>query len=197
MGGLGRIRIADSAGREVFFFDAPSASLSVGGDGNAGDIFIRDHSGRNRIHLDGNRGDIELNGADCAEEFEVSELIQGEAGTVLVIEHEGRLCPCTKAYDKRVAGVVSGAGGSYPGIILGKGRHKNKRVPLALIGRVYCKVDAQQSRIEVGDLLTTSPTRGYAMKAQDRTRAFGAVVGKALRPLENGKDLIPIIVALQ
>jgi hypothetical protein len=35
------------------------------------------------------------------------------------------------------------------------------------------------------------------MKANDRDRAFGAVLGKALRPLANGRGLIPVLVALQ
>jgi hypothetical protein len=35
------------------------------------------------------------------------------------------------------------------------------------------------------------------MKAGDRDRAFGAVIGKALRPLAAGQGLIPILVALQ
>jgi hypothetical protein len=62
---------------------------------------------------------------------------------------------------------------------------------------VYCKVDAQLSRVEVGSLLTTSSTPGHAMKATDKDRAFGAVIGKALAGLESGRGLIPILVALQ
>jgi hypothetical protein len=49
----------------------------------------------------------------------------------------------------------------------------------------------------VGDLLTTSPTPGYAMKADDPFKAFGAVIGKALRPLKEAQGLVPILIALQ
>jgi hypothetical protein len=70
-------------------------------------------------------------------------------------------------------------------------------MPLALIGRVCCKVDADYCPIEIGDLLTTSPTPGHAMKAADPLKAFGTVIGKALHPLESGHGLIPILVALQ
>jgi len=35
------------------------------------------------------------------------------------------------------------------------------------------------------------------MKANDPARAFGAVIGKALRPLRRESDLIPILVSLQ
>jgi hypothetical protein len=58
-------------------------------------------------------------------------------------------------------------------------------------------VDAAFGAIEVGDLLTTSPTPGHAMKATDQLKAFGSVIGKAMRPLESGRGLIPILIALQ
>ena len=51
--------------------------------------------------------------------------------------------------------------------------------------------------IEIGDLLTTSPTPGHAMKADDPLKAFGTVIGKALRPLAAGQGLLPILIALQ
>lgn len=65
------------------------------------------------------------------------------------------------------------------------------------MGKVYCKVDARYAPVEVGDLLTTSPTAGHAMKADDPFKAFGAVIGKALRPLAAGQEMIPILIALQ
>ena len=65
------------------------------------------------------------------------------------------------------------------------------------MGKVFCKVDAQFGAIAVGDLLTTSATPGHAMKTSDPLKAFGAVIGKALRPLADGKGLIPILIALQ
>jgi hypothetical protein len=35
------------------------------------------------------------------------------------------------------------------------------------------------------------------MKVDDPMKAFGAVIGKALRPLHEGQGLIPILIALQ
>jgi len=70
-------------------------------------------------------------------------------------------------------------------------------VAVALVGKVYCKADAQYSPIGVGDLLTTSETPGHAMKAVEPAKAFGSIIGKALRTLQAGKGLIPILVALQ
>ncbi len=61
----------------------------------------------------------------------------------------------------------------------------------------HCKVDADIAAIEVGDLLTTSPTRGHAQKVQDPSRAVGAIIGKALASLPSGKGKIPVLVMLQ
>ena len=142
-------------------------------------------------------GDIQLINADCAEDFDIAGLDLVEPGTVMVIDSEGALRQSDRAYDKRVAGVISGAGGYKPGLILDKQESSNYRMPIALMGKVYCKVDAQFAAIEVGDLLTTSSTPGYAMKVSDPIKAFGTVIGKALRPLETGQGMIPILIALQ
>jgi hypothetical protein len=142
-------------------------------------------------------GDIRLTSADCAEDFNVLEVASVESGTVMVLGEEEVLLPSHQAYDKRVAGVISGAGNYKPGIILDKQTSEQRRLPVALLGKVFCKVDAQFGAIAVGDLLTTSSTPGHAMKAADPLKAFGAVIGKALRPLEDGQGLIPILVALQ
>jgi hypothetical protein len=70
-------------------------------------------------------------------------------------------------------------------------------VPVALLGKVYCKVDAGYGSIDVGDLLTTSSTPGHAMKADDPVKAFGTVIGKALTQFTGGTGLIPILITLQ
>jgi hypothetical protein len=142
-------------------------------------------------------GDIRLKNADCAEDFDIAGLQLVEPGSVMVIDSEGALRPSDRAYDKRVAGVISGAGSYKPGLILDKQESSKNRMPIALMGKVYCKVDASYGAIEVGDLLTTSPTLGHAMKADDPMKVFGSVIGKALRPLKEGQELIPILIALQ
>ena len=141
--------------------------------------------------------DIVLANADCAEDFDIVCVEQVEPGTVMVIDQDGALRQSDRAYDKRVAGVISGAGNYKPGIVLDKQESSNIRMPVALMGKVYCKVDASYGAIEVGDLLTTSSTPGHAMRADDPMKAFGTVIGKALRPLKEGQGLIPILVSLQ
>jgi hypothetical protein len=142
-------------------------------------------------------GDISLLNADCAEDFDIADEETIEAGTVMVLGDEGALRPSASAYDKRAAGVISGAGDFKPGLILDTRPTGRLRQPVALMGKVFCKVDASYGAVEAGDLLTTSDTPGHAMKAADPARAFGAVVGKALRALPEGQGLIPILVSLQ
>jgi hypothetical protein len=142
-------------------------------------------------------GDIRLLNADCAEDFDVCEAAVAEPGTVMVIDERGALRPSRDAYDRRVAGVVSGAGGYKPGLVLDTQPSSSARRPIALLGKACCKADARYGAIEVGDLLTTSPTPGHAMKASDPGHAPGAVIGKALRPLPEGQGLVPILIALQ
>jgi hypothetical protein len=142
-------------------------------------------------------GDVQLTNADVAEDFDVHSTDKVQPGTVMVFGSEGALCESHRAYDKRVAGVISGSGDYKPGLVLDKQQSQANRQPVALMGKVFCKVDAQFGAVEVGDLLTTSPTPGHAMKAADPTQAFGTVIGKALRPIADGRGLIPILVALQ
>ena len=155
---------------------------------------------RERIYIDQGinvKGDIILSGADCAENFDVTEADRIDPGTVMVIGDDGRLWPSVKPYDKRVAGVISGGENYYPGILLDGEPSDSTRLPVALTGKTYCKVDAHEFPIETGDLLTTSSKKGYAMKANDPLRAFGAVIGKALSSNREEDDMIPILVSLQ
>lgn len=164
-----------------------------------GNFRLRNKDTKVTITLDADDGDIKFDNSDCAEEFDISstESMEIEPGTVMVLDDNGKLQTSSEAYDKRVAGVISGAGDCKPGIILDKKKSDHTRVPLAMVGKVFCKVDANYSHIKAGDMLTTSPTSGHAMKVANRSKAFGAVIGKALHTIKSGKGLIPILVALQ
>jgi hypothetical protein len=200
----GKLRIRDSQGNDHALLDGPKGDLWLGGKEASGNVILfKSGQTDNRnpdkatIHLDGSNGDIVLRNGDCAEDFEVAEGLDVEPGTVMAIDDRGRLRPSQSAYDRKVAGVISGAGSCRPGIVLGRESEHHERMPVALVGKVYCKVDASASPIAIGDLLTTSGTPGHAMKAEEPLRAFGAVIGKALGALETGTGLIPILVALQ
>ena len=107
----------------------------------------------------------------------------------------GKLTLSTKAYNRRVAGIISGAGGVNPGMRMSQaGTLANGQHPVALSGRVYCWVDGA---VKAGDLLTTSTTPGHAMKATNRTKAQGAILGKAMTSQKEGKGLVLVLVTLQ
>jgi hypothetical protein len=182
----------------------------VAGIHSAGGKGVYGSSSGNAGFFDGNvqvngkltvTGDIFLPGADCAEQFDSVGGQMIEPGTLVVIDENGALAESQKPYDRKVAGVVAGAGTYRPGIVLDKQPDEQPtdahRVVISLMGKAYCKVDAAYGEIEIGDLLTSSPSAGYAMKASDREKAFGTIVGKALRPLASGKGIIPILIALQ
>jgi hypothetical protein len=65
------------------------------------------------------------------------------------------------------------------------------------------KVDASYGPIQRGDLLTSSPTPGYAMKANpvdiDEVQFYrpGTIIGKAMGSLSEGQGLIEVFVTLQ
>ena len=92
-------------------------------------------------------------------------------------------------------GVVAGAGGLHPAVVLQRVPAQTPRSPIALVGKAFCKVDAAFGKIMAGDLLTTSATQGHAMRVSDRSRALGAIIGKALAALDAGSGLIPILVS--
>jgi len=163
---------------------APTEKLTV-----RGNVLIERSNGTAVLEL----GD----GLDYAEGFDVTEAVKPEPGTVLVIDasNPGQLTVSTKAYDMKVAGIVTGANNLGSGVRLGV---NDFDCDVSLAGRVYCYVDATECAIEPGDPLTTSDTAGHAMKATDRALTPGTVLGKAMQSLEKGqKGQILVLVTLQ
>ncbi len=197
-GGPGDIWVKDYRGNKVFHFDSENAALYLGGQSNEGDLVVRNGAGKETIKLDGGSGDIILSNADAAEDFEVVDAAEASVGTVMVLAPDGRLQPCAEAHDRKVVGVISGAGPYRPGIVFNRGQEPDdKRVPISVMGKVACRADARYGAIGVGDLLTTSPTAGCAMRVSDADRAHGSIIGKALSPLESGQGLVNMLIALQ
>lgn len=144
-------------------------------------------------------GDILLpGGGDCAERFDVASGDSVEPGSLVSLDHDGAVRESDSAYDTKIVGVVAGAGSYRPAIVLDATESSDReRAKIALFGKVYCKADARDEPIAVGDLLTSSATRGTAMRAADASRTTGAVIGKALQALPRGQGLIPILVMLR
>jgi|GEM_PF-483448 len=144
-----------------------------------------------------------LGGADLSEKFEIKPAgMQStpEAGMVVSIDPAapGELVVSAEEYDRKVAGIISGAGNVRPGMLMGQqGTAADGESPVALTGRVYVLADASYGEIAPGDLLTSSNTLGHAMKVTDYDRAQGAIIGKAMGKLSNGKGLVLVLVSLQ
>src|SRR5215831_2498041 len=108
----------DGGGNGVAGFSQHGLGV-LGGSGNGvagfskSGIGVLGRGGSFAGFFDGNvqvNGDIFLPGADCAEHFYVGCVEESEPGTVMAIDDSGTLTPSCQPYDKRVAGVISGAG---------------------------------------------------------------------------------------
>jgi hypothetical protein len=166
----------------------------VGPEGSEKSVFRVD--GKGTVHANGGFRPF---GADFAESMPVKgDPSHYEPGDLLLIDRSGnrRLILADTAYSSLVAGIYS----TRPGVLASQhemdATSSEKEVPMAIVGIVPCKVSAENGAIEVGDLLVSSSTPGHAMKGTDRSKMLGAVVGKALESLQEGKGVIQILVTL-
>jgi hypothetical protein len=185
----------------LYFFHTASPPGATGSPANY-DLIIKDngHVSVNVLEIQG--------GADLSEKFDVgsaskaadAELADRQPGLLVSIDpqHPGKLVVSDRAYDRRVAGVISGAGGVAPGMIMGQaGSVASGQQPVALNGRVYCWADTSSGPIRPGDLLTTSNVPGHAMRVTNYAKAHGAIIGKAMSGLQTGRGLVLALVTLQ
>jgi hypothetical protein len=174
--------------------------------GGTGSVYAYDYSANGplplRLNAPGGTVSVPVlqitGGSDLAEPF----LLTGEGiakGSLVIIDeaNTGRLKRSEHAYDTRVAGIVSGANGIKAGISLQQDGTLAGGENVALSGRVYALADASYGPIRPGDLLTTSNTPGHCMKVTDHARAQGAVIGKAMSSLTEGKGMVLVLVSLE
>jgi hypothetical protein len=167
---------------------------------NGGNVGIGTTNPTSKLYVN---GDITASGAINARYQDVAEWVPAShaitAGSVVVLDtvQSNHVLPSSRAYDTRVAGVVS----ANPGVILGEGGAG--KVMVATTGRVRVKVDAAGGPIRVGDLLVTSDKEGIAMRSQPldlggtAIHRPGTLIGKALEPLEKGVGEILVLLSLQ
>jgi hypothetical protein len=142
-------------------------------------------------------GKIQAANSDLAENY-LSAMDLAAADVVCLDQSQDRIILSDKANDPLVIGVVSSA----PGFLLNAPGEANKSsgtlaYPVALCGRVPCKVTDENGPIHRGDLLTSSSTPGHAMKATTDIYRPGTIIGKALEALPAGKGIIEVFVTLR
>src|ERR1700731_1892396 len=183
-------------GNAALFANVAGGNIITGGVGQP-EVPVFRVDGTGRVFADGG---FQPSGADFAESMAVTgDRAKYAAGDLLVIDPTAnrRVVLAQQPYSTLVAGIYS----TKPGL-LGSTRKVDEsapqdEVPLAVVGIVPCKVTAENGPIQTGDLLVTSSTPGHAMKGTDRSKMLGAVVGKALEPLPEGKGVIQVLVTLQ
>lgn len=195
----GLTNATDGNSRLNFYYSNGGDFMTITGAGNIG---IGTSTPTARLDVNGHAAVSVLEvkgGSDVAEPFGTDAIEGIEPGTLVSIDeqHPGRLTVSNGEYDPKVAGIVSGAGGINPGITLQQDKVMEGNVMVAIAGRVYCKADANSAPIHPGDLLVSSPNPGHVMKACDRNRSYGAVIGKAMSWLETGTGLVLVLVNLQ
>jgi hypothetical protein len=144
-----------------------SDKLTTGGEGANGSI--------TGIWTLNGASKLQATYADLAEYYEGDQ--EYEPGTVLVFGGDKEVTTTVTMNDTRSAGVVT----TNPAYVMNEAQ-TGLRVCIALAGRVPCKV---VGRVKKGDMLTTSATSGYAVKALDPK--LGSIIGKALEDKDYGE----------
>jgi hypothetical protein len=174
---------------------------------------FRVESATGDVHADGSfyGASFQSGAADVAEWVPISEEV--EPGDVLELDSDnpGQYRKARGQCSNLVAGVVS----TKPGFVLGTnpstvdfGPQTDDSRPmtedselwtgasalLALIGIVPVKVTDEGGPIQPGDLLVSSSTPGYAMRWDPDACSPCALVGKALEPMTDKRDVILVLL---
>lgn len=190
-----------------------SGYLQVGSQNGANiimddnEIIARNNESTATLYLQNNGGQVRCGedlsaqcvsirgGCDITEGVNtVSEIL--EPGDVVVIDdmNPGNVKRTSVAYDRKVAGIISGANGINAGMNLSQEGVLEGDYPLAMIGQVYVKVTG---KVKAGDMLTTSKVPGHAQAVKNFTKSPGAVIGKAMSSNKNGEAMVLVLVNLQ
>jgi hypothetical protein len=167
-------------------------------------LFNKNHQKMIDLYVDNDQGRIDLHGGsvkDYSEIFEFLDKKNIKEGTVVSMDKTGKgLVPSGMAYDTKVVGVISGAGGLQSGMRVGTRNDGTNDLPVAVSGQVYVRICPENGPVEVGDLLVSSGIPGVAMKAGPEGKTNGTVIGKAIEPYhdrDKKEGLVRMMVMLR
>ena len=174
--------IQGNSGYSVSIYKAPNSNnLSIAADTTKvmGDLEAYGDIRANKVY-----NAVYNDGVEFMEKDDYDEVI--EPGDVVCFTDNGKVTKvkdCADSY--RLAGVVSSED-TYGFALGGEGLDDNQKVPVALFGRVYVKVDCP---VDTGDLLRIMSDGTVSITYQlDRY-----TIGRATMPSENGKVYMKII----
>lgn len=186
-------------------------STENGSDGAS--VLLYNSTGQVTIELDADHGgdgdgrvitsELEITGgSDLAENFDVGaeeeETLRPGMLVSIDTKKEGLLCITKVANDRKVVGVVSGANGIKPGMLMGQqGTITYGKYPVALAGRVYVLCSREGGEIQAGDFLTSASQPGYAKKAGNLMKAQGTIIGKAMGRADAKTGYVLVLINLQ
>ncbi len=171
-------------------------------DIRTGGAHFSDATGNRRVQLgvsaDGN-GYVRVNGTNVNDYAELLELATRDGvvpGSVVAYDASARgIVPASAANARQVVGVISGAGGFRPGMVIGSRSDESQDFPVSMSGLIYVRVSDEAGEIVPGDLLVPSSVAGVGMRMVDPSAAAGMVFGKALEPWSGtGEGLVLMLV---
>jgi hypothetical protein len=144
------------------------------------------------------RNGVQTGARDLAENF--SSDMDLDPGDVVCMGYDEESVVLSEEPDD---GLVLGVVSSRPGFLLNSDHDVDDggtMFPVALCGRVPCKVVDENGPIRKGDLLTSSSTPGHAMRASSvmldgqEIQRPGTIIGKAVGSLASGTGTIEVFV---
>ena len=190
------------AGAVFLFGKNGKTAVRLGANSNGGVVVVKDKNEKNVVLLaadSAGAGFVRVDGTrvhDYAEIFDISSRQGLKPGSVVAYDPgTDGIVAASAGNARQVIGVISGAGGFRPGMVIGSRADGSTDLPVAMSGVIYVRVSGEAGAVQAGDLLVPSSAAGVGMRAADPVAAAGKVFGKALQPWSGaGEGLVRMLV---
>ena len=199
--GVGRISLLKGAA--LWAYSKTGKQIGFFGQWNndpGGGLLVIDGEGNRAVELSGAKSSarIRINGKKIHDYAEILELADREGigfGSVVAWDpNAGGLVPASVANCRLTIGVISGAGGFRPGMVIGSREDGTRDFPVSMSGLVHVRVNGEGGAVRPGDLLVPSSVPGVGMRAEHPTR--GTVFGKALAPWSGDREGLVLMLVM-